>query len=86
MKKYAKNEKLGVGIPQIGMGRFGDADSATPVRRRRFGDGQFGDRTIRRQDSSAMGPFGANFTGLFGDRNFVFYVLVGRFGDRTFRR
>ena len=35
--------------------------SATPFRRRRFGDGQFGDQTIRRQDSSAMGQFGDHF-------------------------
>ena len=69
-------------MPKLyGMGRFGDADSATPVRRRQFGDGQFGDWTIRRQDSSAMGQFGADFIGLFGDRRF--WVLCV---SRTVRR
>ena len=63
------------------MGRFGDADSATPFRRRRFGDGQFGDQTIRRQDSSAIGQFGANFIGLFGDRRFCISCF-----SRTVRR
>ena len=62
--------------------RYSEWDvSATPVRRRRFGDGQFGDWTIRRQDSSAMGQFGANFIGLFGDRRF--WVLCV---SRTVRR
>ena len=48
--------------------------SATPIRRRRFGDGRFGDEnltnwTIRRYDDPA--------TRLFGDRN------IGRFVDRV---
>ena len=47
-----------------GIARFGDAVSATPVRRwddsvtGRFGDGRFGDGTFRRRDISAIGRFG----------------------------
>jgi len=35
----------------FGMGHFGDAVSATPIRRRRFGDGRFGDKSLIRHDT-----------------------------------
>ena len=61
-----------------GMGRFGDGDSATPIRRHRFGDRRFGDGTIRRRDVSATKKE------RFGDMEI--FILLGRFGDMTFLR
>jgi hypothetical protein len=58
----------------FGLGHFGDAVSATPFRRRPFGDGTFWRPPFRRQDVLATA---GSATGRFGDR---------QFGDGTFRR
>ena len=57
-----------------GLGHFGDAVSATPFRRRPFGDGTFWRRPFRRRDVLATA---GSATGRFGDH---------QFGDGTFQR
>ena len=57
-----------------GLGHFDDALSATPIWRRRFGDGTFWRPPFRRRDVLATA---GSATGRFGDR---------QFGDGTFRR
>ena len=73
-----------------GIGRFGDAVSETPIRRRQFGDRRFGDGTfwrppVRRWDVSATA---SSATGRFGDRTFRRRDIsaIGCFGDGKFRR
>ena len=67
--------------------------SATPIRRRtirrrRFGDENLTDWTIRRWDDSATRLFGDRNIGRFGDRVLKFWddSAMGRFGDRNIGR
>ena len=85
--KFCKLSYLffGLELKAFGMGRFGDADSATPFRRQdvlAIADsamGLFGDRTFRRRTFRRLGRFGDGF---FGDRMF----RRCQFGDGTVRR
>ena len=69
-------ERMFLGGVYFGMGRFGDADSATWFRRRGFGDGQFGDKIFRRCCfDDVVSAIDVSATG---------FIAGGRFGDRIF--
>ena len=57
-------------------------------RRRRFGNENLTEWTIRRWDNSATRLFGDRIIGLFGDRDLKFLEdsAMGRFGDRSVGR